>query len=246
MPLPIAHSLMGYTLAESSRLRLTKSFWLDVLILMALANLPDIDFLPGYLMGRPNLYHHYYTHSVTFAALVAALLALCFWRRRGRFWPCFALVFAAVGSHLALDLVTVDQAPPYGMALWWPFTSQFYDVGWEVFGAVHKSDVSHDFFASLFHPANLRVVVIELLVMLPIAAFVRGLRCYSDSRGKAPARRLAAASAPTRRSLSETPVLPGWQATRPRDTEENPARRAAESLELLNLDQPEPRNGHRH
>lgn len=249
MPLPIAHSLMGYTLAESSSVRLTKSFWLDVLILMFLANLPDIDFLPGYLVGRPNLYHHYYTHSVAFAALVGGLAAFYFWRKRGRFWPYFAMVFAAVSSHLILDLVTVDEAPPYGMALLWPVTSRFYDIGWDVFGAVHKSDAAHDFFASLFHPANVRVVLIEFMIMLPIAAFVRALRYYSggwrQARGQRPAQSSRRRAAPVSTSLA----APGWGQARPRTSEENPPPRpATESFEFkpLDLDRPEHRNGHNH
>lgn len=253
MPLPIAHSLMGYTLAESSSVRLTKSFWLDVLILMFLANLPDIDFLPGYLVGRPNLYHHYYTHSVAFAALVGGLAALYFWRKRGRFWPYFAIVFAAVSSHLILDLVTVDQAPPYGMALLWPVTSRFYDIGWDVFGAVHKSDAAYDFFASLFHPANARVVLIEFMIMLPIAAFVRALRYYSggwrQARGQrqAPGKRRRAAPIPTGIAAPESLTARGWRAAQQRASEENPPPPlTAESFEFkpVNLDRPEHRNGH--
>ncbi|MGH7491765.1 MAG: metal-dependent hydrolase [bacterium] len=172
MPLPVAHSLMGYTIGESTRYRLVQNFWVNAIILIVLANLPDIDFLPGFLAGTPNMYHHHETHSLGFAMLIGICSGAGFWLWRRRFWPYFALTFAAVSSHLALDLLTQDFAGPRGMMLLWPLTSEFYDSPWKFFLAVSKSNHSADFLASVFHADNIRVVVMELAIMLPLAAFV--------------------------------------------------------------------------
>lgn len=256
MPLPFAHSLMGYTIAEGASLRLTKSYWLDVLILMLLANLPDIDFLPGYLVGKPNLYHHYQTHSLGFAAIVATLGGLFYWRRRGRFWPYFLLFFTAVSSHLFLDLLTVDSAPPYGMTLFWPFSMQFYHGSWEVFAAVHKSEFSRDFFASLFHPMNLRVVLLELAVMLPIAGLVRALKRFGassqPSAAKGFSQTLTSGSGMHARISAIAPEVEIEQLQRQAEASEQAMSKQplleTQSLDLsnLDLDQPEYRNGKNH
>jgi hypothetical protein len=220
---------------------------------MALANLPDIDFLPGYLAGKPNLYHHYHTHSLGFAAIVGALAGLFYWHTRGKFWPYFTLVFAAVSSHLLLDLLTADEAPPYGMALFWPLSPQFYDLPWDVFGAVHKSDSSHDFFPSLFHSMNLRVMLLELAILLPLAAFVRALKSYNASSRRASARGLTQAT----RGLVTTAELPALEAMASDSPMARPqGERVKKPQHLItarpadftgvDLEQPEYRNGQTH
>ena len=197
MPLPVAHSLMGCTIGESTRYRLSRNFWTNVLLCAVLANLPDIDFLPGFFSGNPNMYHHHQLHSLGFAALLGMLGGAMLWLRHRRFWPYFWLVFAAVGSHLVLDLLTQDFSDPHGMMLFWPLSSGFYDLPWKVFLAVNKSDHSVDFIASVFHQSNLRVVAVELAIMLPLAATVTLRRLWrkrSHAPTKAGKRRASAQS----------------------------------------------------
>ncbi len=169
MPLPFGHSLMGYTIAESSRFKLSPNVWMNIFIFALLANLPDIDYLPGYLEGFPNRYHHHEIHSLGFAALMGLVGGLVYLRMRGKFWACFLPIFFAVSSHLLLDLLTEDFSEPHGMMLLWPLNSEFYEVPWKIFASVNKSNHSSDFFISLFTLHNLRVVLIELVIMLPLA-----------------------------------------------------------------------------
>ncbi|NUO80896.1 metal-dependent hydrolase [candidate division KSB1 bacterium] len=169
MPLPLGHSLMGYTIAAGSRFKLSPNVWMNIFIFALLANLPDIDYLPGYLKGLPNRYHHHEIHSLGFAALMGLVGGLVYLRMAGKFWACFLPIFFAVSSHLLLDLVTEDFSEPHGMMLLWPLNSEFYDVSWKIFKSVNKSNHSADFFSSLFTLHNLRVVLIELMIMLPLA-----------------------------------------------------------------------------
>lgn len=172
MPLPFGHSLMGYTLAAGSRFKLSPNVWMNVFIFALLANLPDIDFLPGYLEGFPNRYHHHEIHSLGFAALMGLVGGLVYLRMAGKFWACFLPIFFAVSSHLLLDLLTEDFSDPRGMMLFWPINSEFYDFSWKIFKSVNKSNHAADFFSSLFTLHNLRVVLIELMIMLPLALAV--------------------------------------------------------------------------
>ncbi len=188
MPLPVAHSLMGYAIAKTTKVRLARKNWLNVLIFATLANLPDIDFLPGFLVGEPNRYHHFLVHSISFALCIGLIGGMIFWQR-GRnsakshlgyggvggwgFWPYFLTISLAVFSHCILDLLTEDSAPPYGMVLFWPFDVGYYDTDWHFFTAVDKSNASATFFTSLLTWYNFKVALREFLIMLPVIGLVK-------------------------------------------------------------------------
>jgi inner membrane protein len=188
MPLPIAHSLMGYAIAKAAKVRLVRKTWLNVVVYAALANLPDIDFLPGFLMGEPNRYHHFLVHSISFALCIGLIGGMIVWRRGRKsanpnlghegdgglgFWPYFLTISLVVFSHCFLDLLTEDSTPPHGMVLLWPFDMQYYDMDWDLFKAVHKSNTSATFFQSLLAWYNFEVVLWELLIMLPVVGLVK-------------------------------------------------------------------------
>jgi inner membrane protein len=180
MPLPIAHSMMGYAIsevAEAANVRLTNKKWLNVSIFVTLANLPDSDFLPGFLLGEPNRYHQWFTHSLGFAALAGLCGGLIYWRQKNENSDRFGLhgifIGLAVLSHLVLDLLTWDSSPPKGMMLFWPFDKNHYDVRWDLFLACQRDNTSATFFSSLFSPYNLKVVLREFLIMAPIVGLTK-------------------------------------------------------------------------
>lgn len=188
MPLPVAHSLAGYAIAVATNVRLAKNKWLNVAIFAALANLPDIDYLPGFLLGQPNRFHHLWTHSLGLALLLGFWGGLILWRRHReaasqaltpakvnarQFVRYFLAISAAVFSHCLLDLFTEDSSPPYGMMLLWPFDRGFYDVAWSLFPSTHKSNESATFFVSLLHWYNFKIALREFLIMAPIAGLIK-------------------------------------------------------------------------
>jgi membrane-bound metal-dependent hydrolase YbcI (DUF457 family) len=188
MPLPIAHSLTGYLCSEATKVRLAKKTWVNVFVFVVLANLPDFDFLPGYLMGRPDRYHHHLAHSLGFALFVGLVGGLFyFYRHRTsarrnhlpkeaanyRFWPYVLAIGGTVFSHCVLDLFNTDLSPPHGMVLLWPFDMRYYDLPLNVFPPVTKSNDSATFFISLLQWHNLYVVIWELLIMLPTIGLLK-------------------------------------------------------------------------
>jgi membrane-bound metal-dependent hydrolase YbcI (DUF457 family) len=192
MPLPVAHSLMGYAIAEATNVRLSEKKWINVSIFVALANLPDIDYLPGFLLGQPNRFHHLWVHSLGFALLIGLLGSLVLWQRHrkrvlqeiktGQIWPACLVISAAVFSHCVLDLLTEDTSLPYGMLLLWPFEWSFYDVSWSLFPSTHKSNESETFLASVLHWYNIKLALREFLIMAPIVGLAKIIRQLSMRR----------------------------------------------------------------
>jgi membrane-bound metal-dependent hydrolase YbcI (DUF457 family) len=165
MPTPVAHFLAGTTIALlSSRKRpLDKKFLAASVVTASFA---DVDFGISFLIGR-NL-HHYFTHSVGFALLFAGtvyLLARAYARDR----PAFDALVLGVSylSHLLLDMVSEDTAPPYGLELFWPVSDRFHISPILVFDDIWRGTL-----AKLFGLHNWLAVAREILIVGPPTALV--------------------------------------------------------------------------
>lgn len=138
MSSPIGHSLAGYAgyqllpfLGLRSRKRTT------LFAAIALANLPDLDFIPGLLLGDLRAFHRQASHSLLCALLVGIGVALISWLVGRQNGPEFSLppkaawarwgLWAMTGylGHLAIDLVVSDKLGPAGLQLLWPFSEAF-------------------------------------------------------------------------------------------------------------------------
>ncbi|MBN1352388.1 metal-dependent hydrolase [candidate division KSB1 bacterium] len=181
MPTPIGHSLMGAACYAGLKNKQFKwsAFWLFLI----LANLPDIDYLPGILIGAPNRFHHGITHSLGFsvlAGIIAGLLAkfalnLKFLRA---FWVCTAVVF----SHVILDYLCVDTSLPYGVPLLYPFSEESVLSPILIFSDVYKGATNRSFLAGLAEAHNWRTVMGEILILAPIWGAVSLYKKYSKTR----------------------------------------------------------------
>ena len=189
MPSPVAHSLIGLAVAAQCGVR--PGSWREIKsqarALMpvlfsgvALANLPDLDYLPGIIGGDLNAYHHLYTHSVGWVGL-ASLSFWCIWKiiRPSAGLREFAFVAIAAGSHLLADWLTADARPPYGIMLWWPFERGFHLCPLSLFDRLHKRDWSE-----LLQWHNAWAVLRETVICLPLLlAVVLGKLRAGRSRG---------------------------------------------------------------
>ncbi len=203
MPLPIGHALAGIAFQQARRGFFFKNSWGDALIFMFLANLPDLDFLPGLILGRPNLYHHGVFHSLG-AALGVALAGagLIYLQRRcvvarryglvgarrygrvdarryGRFWAFAAMIFLVFSSHLLLDFFTWDFVAPYGLPLLWPFSGRYFISGTPFFLNITRSAAAGDFFISIFNQHNLVAALREVIIIGGLALGMALFRCKS-------------------------------------------------------------------
>ena len=167
MASPIAHTFAGFwtflILAAQWKRWLAAQWrqWVPQLgVLILLANLPDLDFLPGWLDGDANQLHLSFTHSLTFAILISLALSSV-WRIAPGFWRSALLYFTAYSSHLLIDFFSGIKIgwtyTGYGMPLFWPWSKEFSSPLILTFGVRHKD------FAALFSLDNVWSCTYELL-----------------------------------------------------------------------------------
>ena len=132
-----------------------------------LSVLPDADAI-GFWMGVPYgapLGHRGLTHSLAFAALLAALTVVLLRRAQGpgRSWPLFFFLFACAGSHGILDGLTNGGL---GVAYCAPFSNQRFFLPWR---PILVSPIS---VSGFFDARGLRVLASEIVwIWIPAAAF---------------------------------------------------------------------------
>jgi inner membrane protein len=150
------------------------------LVILLMANLPDIDYIPGVLMGQINAFHHWYTHTLGWIAAVAVASWLL-WRKSDRVgWSVFAVLFAALASHLVADYFSADGSVPYGIMALWPFTDRFYISPESVFWSLRKTTWN-----DVFQWYNVRAALYEGLVILPVIGAVLLFKRFARVPGKA-------------------------------------------------------------
>jgi membrane-bound metal-dependent hydrolase YbcI (DUF457 family) len=144
-------------------------------LLAAVAIVPDLDLLAGAHRGP--------SHSIGAAVMAGAVAALV---TRSPRWGLAAML--AWGSHVLFDWLSNDTRPPIGVMALWPISHQYFKASVEIF-----PPVSRRYWESRFWIYNLRAVIVELIVLGPIAAAVvwrrvRPTRCSPHARRAARAR----------------------------------------------------------
>jgi membrane-bound metal-dependent hydrolase YbcI (DUF457 family) len=158
MPTPAAHALGGLAaafLVDSIRRRPMLSPAL-LAASAAAAMAPDLDLLAGS--------HRTYTHSLG-AVFIVGLASWVIARGRVPSAVRAALiVMAAYGSHLVLDWMGKDTSIPPGFTALWPFSSDYYVSGWNLFGEISR----RYWLPQEFVLGNLRALSWELAVLTPL------------------------------------------------------------------------------
>jgi inner membrane protein len=165
MPLPIGHTLTGIAFFQTRPGLFFKNKWVDAFFFVFLANLPDADFLPGLMLGSPNLYHHGIFHSLGAALAIAVVMGWIFYQKKRPFWRFSVLVFLIFYSHLLLDYFSRDFAAPYGLPLFWPFSNRYYIAAHPIFINIIRSNRSANFFSSLLNRHNLEAALLEIMLL---------------------------------------------------------------------------------
>lgn len=147
------------------------------LLAMVFAVAPDLDFVPGILRGRPALYHQGLSHSLGCALLVGAVGAAVFRRAAGSYRSVFLLLSLAYASHLVVDLFGPDGREPYGIPLFWPLSSEYFQSPVTPFMNVRHAPVTDAHTAlwirGVFSWHNVLAIGVEFLLLGPLALLAR-------------------------------------------------------------------------
>ncbi len=90
------------------------------------SNLPDIDFIPYAITGKPKYYfwHHGWTHSLG-AAILCSFIYYTFCKKLKKYCSVFEVLILYL-THLILDFFTLDLVPPIGIPLFWPLWKKYF------------------------------------------------------------------------------------------------------------------------
>ena len=162
---------MGYIIRAGTSKPVQAREWQALLLYIVAAGAPDLDLLPGALIGDPNRYHHGISHSVglaaVFAIVAAASVAIA---RRGNVRRAFVIAGGLYLSHLGLDLINADTTPPFGEPLFWPITDRYFIAPFAILPDITRTSSSVvSFFTSLVSLHNLWTLTAEALLLTPVA-----------------------------------------------------------------------------
>ena len=97
-------------------------------------------------------------------------MAIAAWRG----WPIapsragiWLVAFVAWFSHPLFDASSVDLGPPIGVMLFWPFSTEYWHTGLNVFGAIERHWDHQAFWRQ-----NITSFAREMVILVPTIAFV--------------------------------------------------------------------------
>jgi inner membrane protein len=172
MASPIGHALAGIAVAWGADLVPGKRAWRIAppfaswykragngltLACAVLAAAPDLD-LP---FGR---FHRTATHSLISVLVVAGAAGLVAARARLPVRRVVIMCAAAWATHLLVDWLSVDQSPPRGIQLLWPFDATWFISGWDLFLGSERRQL----LSAATMRRNVEAIAGEVAIMMPI------------------------------------------------------------------------------
>ena len=171
MATPLGHSLAGYAVYSFSSGGKDHNRHNLTLLCIVMANFPDLDFLPGFLIGSPALYHQGVKHSLGFGLMVSMGIAGIYHFKDNLFSTVFTLCFMSYLSHLLINFLGPDGRLPYGQPLLWPLSVEHYIFPVSVFlGAHHVRSTSAttlEWIHGILNLRNLSAMSVELVLISP-------------------------------------------------------------------------------
>lgn len=181
MPSPLAHVVVGALVAHASgpsdSSRVPFQRWVAACLFFSMA--PDLDALPGILLGDLGGWHNSFSHSVPFAVLFCAATVGLAARwigvvRKGR---VFAVALGCYLGHILMDWMTQGR----GVMLAWPLTPERFSSPISLFTGLQWSE-------GLISVRHLDTLANESVFVLFAVAFYVGIRRVTRRRASAATR----------------------------------------------------------
>ena len=164
MASPIGHSLAGLSIYLACNTEIWgRKVWKVVLLYVFLANLPDIDFIPGIFIGNPGYFHHGITHTLGFTVLAVLTCVFIAKLKKVECWPICGIVFLLIFSHLIIDLFTRDNLSPYGIMVLWPFSRTYFYPSFLIFTEINREGIK-----GIFSLSNILAGLKEFFIFIPV------------------------------------------------------------------------------
>lgn len=175
MPSPVLHTLpavlIGTSFAGASSRR-DRAILIGSAIIAA--NVPDLDFVPGILIGDPGKYHHGASHSLL--AAVAVGMAGMLLARIARY-PHVArlgvVICLAYVSHLLLDAMAPLDDAGRGVPFFWPLMNHYFVSPIRVFMGIGLGPSRGGLLESLLTPHNFMALGLEVAVVVAATVVAR-------------------------------------------------------------------------
>lgn len=177
MPYPVAHMLLGATVAEACLPHDVEHRNWKVACGAALSLVPDLDFILVWYLDMGREWHRGFTHSVVFSLGIGAIWVVV--RGSREVWEDITWALALL-SHSVLDFLTTMRSA--GVELFWPFSNERFRLG---FTQLLEPDLA---VLSLRETAiaALRISLVEAAIFLPIFMLVcwarRAMPCLQARR----------------------------------------------------------------
>lgn len=171
MPSPIGHALIGLTAANLVLKRQLYHSVLWIIFVVFASNAADLDFLPGWIVGDINRFHHGISHSIGIAFIFACVCTLVSRRFTHKTKLVIVLALVMYLSHLLADYLGVDVVEPYGAPFLWPFSHDYYLAPVQLFQAVEHGNLGEapmTVLDKVFSVNNVIAVCVEALIIIPL------------------------------------------------------------------------------
>ncbi len=145
--------------------------------------MPDVDFLPGMLLGDLRTFHHQTADSLTAVVFVSRSVGVL-----ANLWKLKGLVGGIWGdglylSHVLLDFLVNDPSLPLGVQLLWPLSKAYFIAHITPFASFDYYDPEFGVLAPLLSVHNLSTIK-EIVLMAPLLglAWLFGKYCAGPKR----------------------------------------------------------------
>lgn len=167
MPTPIGHALVGLAVFAQLKPPQYRFSFLTIVLIAFASVFPDLDFIPGFIVGEPNKFHRDISHSVGFLGLLLIIIfsfeRFILKKDKATFSLWFFIFFSL---HIITDYFSADTRLPFGQPIFWPISENYYMSKFSIFLDIQRSPALNEFIPSLFSKHNFTAIFIEVIFAL--------------------------------------------------------------------------------